>query len=157
MPPSGPASTSSWPPSVRARSSISSKRGAPPLAGAVVGDDRLDAAVARFDHAQRDPRRGPAPDRLVHRVADDLVQADPRVLGQRVGGFHVDVHLDLVREPDLLRERLHRRPEPLVSQDDRLDVEREVAERADRVAVPRERRTQHLLGFVEPLRLDASR
>ena len=42
----------------------------------------------------------------------------------------------LLREPELLGERLHRRPEALVAQHDRLEVEREVAQRADRVPVP---------------------
>ena len=56
----------------------------PPLAGAVVGDHRLDAAVRRIERPGRDPRRRPAPERLVHRLADDLVERDLRVLGERL-------------------------------------------------------------------------
>src|ERR1700756_3754288 len=56
--------------------------GPAPLAGAVVGDHRLDAPIRLLDHANRDSLRRPAAQRLVHRLADDLVDADPRVLGQ---------------------------------------------------------------------------
>jgi hypothetical protein len=45
-----------------------------------------------------------------------------------------------VLHPELVRELLDRSAEPLVAQHHRLDVEREIAERADRLAMPLERR-----------------
>jgi hypothetical protein len=66
----------------------------------------------------------------------------------------LELELNLVRQAGLVGERPDGRREPLVPQDDRLDVEREVAQRADRLAVPLERRGEHALRVVEPVRLD---
>src|SRR6266508_115817 len=104
------------------------------LARRVVGDQRLDGAPGTLDHAHGDPRGRPAPDRLVQRLTDDLVDRDLRMLGEGLGAVDVEVDLDSVRDPELFRERAHRRAEPLVPQHDRLQLERELAERADRRA-----------------------
>src|SRR5437763_16570278 len=72
-----------------------------PLARAVVRDHRLDAPVLGLGHADRDSRRRPAPQRLVNRLADALVEADARVLRQRLARLDVEADLDPVREPDL--------------------------------------------------------
>ena len=48
----------------------------------------------------------------------------------------VDLDLELVLDPELVRELLHRGGEALVAEHDRLDVEGEVAKRADRLPVP---------------------
>src|SRR3954467_15566653 len=61
----------------------------PPLAGAVVGDLRLDAAVPALGHPDRDPRRRAAPERLVPRLPNDLVETDAGVLREALGRLHV--------------------------------------------------------------------
>src|SRR5919201_3602794 len=112
---------------------------APPLAGAVVGDLGRNLALDLFD-PNRDPGRRSAPDRLRDGLTDYLVERDLRLLGELRAAVEVEVELHLVREPDLIRERPHRRSEPLVAEHDRLDVERQVAQRADRLAVALQRR-----------------
>src|SRR3954465_10011067 len=67
---------------------------APALSGSVVRDLDLDDA-ATFEDADAQPRRRPAPDRLVQRLADDLEDRDLRVLGQVFGDADVEVDLDL--------------------------------------------------------------
>src|SRR3954452_3580666 len=106
------------------------------VAGPVVRDHRVDRAVLAGGDRDRDARGRAAPDREVEGLADDLVERDLRLLGQRLAAVDVEVELDPVRDPELLGERGHRRAEPLVAQDDGLQVEREVAERADRLPVP---------------------
>src|SRR5207248_634376 len=66
---------------------------APPLTRAVVRDHGLDPPLARR-HADRDPVRRPAAERLVHGLAADLVEPDPRVLRQAVRRVDVEVDLD---------------------------------------------------------------
>src|SRR5204863_1113728 len=85
--------------------------GAPALAGAVVRDYGFDPSVAGLGHAERDPVRRASPQRLVHGLANDLVEADASVLGQAVRSLEVEVELDPVRDPDLVGERLHGRRE----------------------------------------------
>src|SRR5918995_7524105 len=52
------------------------ERGRAPLAGAVVGDDRLDLALLGVADHDRDLRRRPTSHGLVERLADDLVEPD---------------------------------------------------------------------------------
>jgi hypothetical protein len=54
--------------------------------------------------------------------------------------------VDPVLDPLVLRERVHRAREAVVAEDDRLEVERQVAELADRRPRPGERRVEDLLG-----------
>ena len=63
-------------------------------------------------------------------------------------GLDVDLHRPLLR--DLLGERPNRRLEPVIAERDRLDVERQVAERLDRLAVLLERRGQDPARIVVP-------
>src|ERR671926_403192 len=65
----------------------------PALAGRVVGDDRVEAPVLGSCNPNRDPFRRPTPDGLVERLADDLVDARLRLLGERLSGLHLDVDL----------------------------------------------------------------
>ena len=74
-----------------------------------------------------------------------------RLLGQVPGRFKVEIDLDLVGQTDLIGVCAHCGGEALVAQDDRLDVEGEVAQRADRLAVAVERRCEHTPGIVESL------
>ena len=60
----------------------------------------------------------------------------------------------LVRHAELLGERADGRAEALVAQHDRLELEREVAQRADRLPLLLERRPEHLLRLVGPVLLD---
>src|SRR6266480_178674 len=125
----------------------------PALARSVVGDLRRDLPVELSD-ANRDSGRRPAADRLADRLADDLVEADLRLLRQLPGCVEVEVDLDLVRKPDLVGVGAYGSSEALVPQDDRLDVEGEVAQRTDRLPVAFERGRQYPLGIVEPLGFD---
>ena len=117
---------------------------APPLAGAVVDDHRLDAPPSSVATAIAIRVGGPRRIGLVDRLADDLVERGLRPLGRAPPPASTSSSIwMLVREPDLLGQRLHRRPEALVAQHDRLEVEREVAELADRLALPLERHAEH--------------
>src|SRR5207248_5625910 len=61
----------------------------PPLARAVVGDDRLDGPVPRLGDPDRDPgRRAPA-DRQVHGFTNDLVEPDLGVLREALAWVDV--------------------------------------------------------------------
>ena len=70
------------------------------------------------------------------------------------GGRDVDGDLDLPLHAHFFRERLHGRREPLVAEHDGLEVERQVAQRPDRLAVTFERVGQHLLRGFELAFLD---
>ena len=72
-----------------------------PLRRAVVGDDELDAASLRRPDGDLDARERPALDRLLGRLAEDLVEGDRGVLAEFVGVRDVEVDLDVVarREP----------------------------------------------------------
>ena len=147
VPPSAPCSTVRFPESVRARSAITSKlarRRSPGASSATIASTPPPSA------ANLDPRRWPASHRLRDRLADDLVERRARLRRQRLA--RVDVHVDLhpVREPERLRECFHRGGEALVAEHDRLEVEREIAERADRVALPCERAVEDPGGLLEP-------
>ena len=109
----------------------------------VVGNRRHEAAVVRPLDADGDPRRRPAAHRRVERLADDLVQRRLHLLAEQLGRGDIDVDLDLAREPDLVREPADGRLDPLVAQHDRLEAERQLAQRADRVAMPVERLVQN--------------
>src|SRR5438876_11896766 len=74
---------------------------APPLTRAVVRDHGLDPPFARRD-ADRDPVRRPSAERLIHGLADDLVEPDPRVLREAVRRLDVEVALDSICDPDLV-------------------------------------------------------
>src|SRR5918911_5204244 len=54
----------------------------PPLTGRVVSDRRLHAAVFRLADGHREALRRSAANRVVHRLADDLVQRRLRLLSQ---------------------------------------------------------------------------
>ena len=154
MPPSRPCSTEKRPFSVVTRSSRASssafRRSPLPLSETIVS--RPPALDLADDDG--DPRRRPAQDRLVERLADDLVEADLLLLAEPLGRRDVDVDLEAVLEPQLLGELLHGGDDPLVAQHDRLDVEREVAERADRVAVLLEGGAHDLARIAGPVLAD---
>ena len=139
VPPSSPCSTEKRPLSVEARSPIESReavrRSPVPSSATIVSISPCRGVPDR----DRDPRRRPAPHRLVQRLADDLVEPDLLLLAEALGSRDVDLDLDLMLEPELAGELVDRRAEALVAQHDRLDVEREVAEGADRLAVALER------------------
>ncbi len=73
----------------------------------------------------------------------------------RVGDVERD--LQLLGEPELLRKRLDGGREALVAQHERLEVEREVAQRADRVALALEDLREHALRLLEAAGLDRGR
>src|SRR5215207_11463974 len=109
------------------------------LAGTIVHDHGLDrAAVDRAD-SDADSSWWPAANSLVDRFADDLVERNLRALRERLARRNVEIHLDPVRECNLVGERLHGRREALVAKDDRLQREREVAQLADRLSLTLER------------------
>ena len=122
-------------------------------------EDRAEGAGALGEHLERAPaalgrcvvpdhevqrsrrvRRGrdleaggrPTPDRLLERLAHDLVERGLRLFAERVDRRDVERDLDPVLATARLRERVDRRREPVVAQRDRLEVEGEVAELADR-------------------------
>ncbi len=82
-------------------------------------------------------------------LADDLVERHLRLLGERLAV--VDVHVDPhpVGEAELLGEGVDGRGESLVAQDDRLQGEREVAQRADRVALAPDHAREQLLRLLD--------
>src|SRR5262249_60281210 len=96
--------------------------------------------------ADRDPgRRAPA-DGLADRLPAGLVAPDLRLFGQIARRVEIEIDLNLARKSDLLRKRADGGRKPFVSQDDRLDVEGEVAQRADRLAMALERIGEHEAG-----------
>ena len=139
VPPSAPGSTVTAPLSDRARSSIASKlarRRSPAPSSAITAS----TPPSRRSATGTETRVG-GPRRIAwcERLADDLVERDLRVLGEVVGGLDVEVDLDLVRRSRAGRRAPGPRAEALVAEDDRLELEREVAQRADRLALPLER------------------
>src|SRR5258708_23953413 len=124
------------------------------LLGAVVLDRRDEAPVRLAHHAHADPRGRPAPHGAVQRLADDLVERRLHLLAERLGRRDVHLDLDLPLEPERVRERRDGRADALVAQHDRLEVEREVAERADGVALARERVGEDLARRLEVALLD---
>src|SRR5215208_5347212 len=78
----------------------------PALAGSVVADHELDAAIRELLDLHRHVRGWPAPNGGVERLADDLVEGRLRALGQLLGPRDVHLDLDLLLEPELRRERL---------------------------------------------------
>ena len=89
-------------------------------------------------------RRRPAPDRLLERLAHDLVQRRLRPLAERVDQRDVERDLDPLLEAAGLRERVDCRCEAVVAQHHRLEVEGELAELADRRPRPAERLVEDL-------------
>src|SRR5687768_8094279 len=67
------------------------------LAGGVVADEELDAAVLRSVDRDAD-LPGISPQRLVEQLADDRVERDLGVLADLLAGVHVEVDLNLVGE-----------------------------------------------------------
>src|SRR5439155_7080236 len=107
-------------------------RSSPPLAWSIVANRQLECLrVARLDaHGERLWR--PAPDRALERLANDLVQRRLCPLAEHLRRGDIQLGLDAVLETAVLRERLHRHREPVVAQHDGLDIERKVAQLADR-------------------------
>src|SRR2546428_1394365 len=87
----------------------------PALTGTVIGDPRLDPAVFALGHRDRDPRGRAAPQRLIQPLTDDLVEGDLRLLREALADGDVDVHLDPVRETDVIGQAPNRRVEALVA------------------------------------------
>ena len=117
----------------------------PPLTGSVVANRQLELLGGAGLHAHGERLRGPPPDRALEGLANDLVQRRLRTLAEHFRGADIELGLDAVLEAAVLRERLHRHREPVVPQYDRLEIEREVAELADRRARARERLVEDLL------------
>jgi hypothetical protein len=107
----------------------------PALARRVVGDRRLDAAVLRLAHLSRTAPAAGRAHRLVHSLADDLVQRRLRLLRELLRGVDVEVDAHVVRQLDLIGERADGGREALVAENDRLEVERQAAQLTDRRAV----------------------
>src|SRR5205085_8856668 len=102
--------------------------------------------LARRDaHGER--LRRAAPDRAFERLADDLVERGLRPLAEHFRCGDVQLGLDAVLQAAVLRERLHGHREAVVAEDDRLEIEREVAELADRGSRARQRLVEGLLGL----------
>src|SRR5206468_7333992 len=97
------------------------------LSGPVVFDHRLDRAVGLLGDPHRDAARRPAPSRLGQCLADHLVERDLRALGELLAEVDVEVDANLLRDAEPLGEASYRRSETLVAEDDRLEVERQVA------------------------------
>ena len=154
VPPSSLCWTEKRPFSVAARSSIATsdarRRSPLPLSATIVS--RPPSGVSRISTEMR--VGGPRRTAWFKRLADDLVQADLALLGEAFGVFDVDVDLHLVLETELLCELLDGSAEALVPEDDRLDVEGEVAEGADRLALLLERRNHDPARVVGPVRAD---
>ncbi len=93
------------------------------------------SSVSRDGHA--DPARLAA-DGLAQPLADELVERDLCALGESLARGDLDVHHDGPVEAEALGERPHGGSEALVAQHDRLEVEREVAKRVDRLPLPLE-------------------
>src|SRR6266545_2960984 len=127
---------------------------APPLPGRVVRDHGLDASARDLADAHRNARRRTTANRLMDRFPDDLVDRDLSVLGKRLRALDLEVDLDAVRHAELVRQRPNRRSEALVAKHDRLELEREVAQRADRLALLLERRAQDAVRLLGPAGLD---
>src|SRR5689334_5335796 len=90
--------------------------------------------------------RRAAADRPLERLADDLVERGLRALAEELGGSDVDLDVDAVLDPLVLRERGDRAREAVVAEHHRLEVEREVAELADRRSRAAQRRLEDLGG-----------
>src|SRR5471032_2671721 len=127
---------------------------ASPLGLGVIGDDRLDASVRGGGDAYLHPRRRPATDRLVEEFADDRVEGYLTGFAEDLRLVDGEVDLERVRLADLRRERLEGGAEALVAQHDGLEGEREVAQLADRAALPVERGGENLRCIVELAGLD---
>ena len=116
------------------------QRGRAPLAGAVVGHDRLDLALPRCRGSR--PRSSTAaraaPPGSATRGRSGRARPAPSRRGSPPAPTSTSI-CTLCSSPELVRELVHGRAEALVAQHDRLDVEGEVAERADRLAVALER------------------
>src|SRR5579862_8654966 len=117
---------------------------AAPLAWSVVADRHHQGlCVARSDH-DRERVGWAATDCAFERLAHDLIQRRLRALAENLGGGDIELERDPVLVRPGLGERVHRRREAVVTEDDRLEVEREVAELADRRPRPGERLLEHL-------------
>src|SRR5205085_5598127 len=85
-----------------------------------------------------------ASDRLVQRLADDLVESGLGLLGELLARVGVELDADAVLDRDLIGERANCGRKALVPEDDRLEVEREVSQLSDRRAVSYERPSDDL-------------
>src|SRR5207244_6436366 len=115
------------------------------LAGRIVGDRRLDAAVLRPPRRDPQPSRGAATDGLVERLANVLVHGRLRLPREQIRRVHVELDTDAVRQRDLIRQSSYRRRETLIAQHDGFEIEREVAQLADRRAMTHERAADDFL------------
>src|SRR3954468_15339548 len=115
----------------------------------VVGDHRLDAPVVARRDRHGDPGWRSTAKRLVECLADDLVERHLGALGKLLAGVDVEVDAQPGRDAELLGQRADGRHEALVPEDDRLEREREVAQRADRVALAVDHAREQLLRLVD--------
>src|SRR5262249_8805562 len=74
----------------------------------------------------------------------DLVQRGLRLLGELFAGVGVELDVHAVLDRELIRQCPDRRREALIAQDDRLQVEREIAKLTDRRSVSHERSSDDL-------------
>ena len=74
-----------------------------------------------------------------------MVEADLLSLAEHRSAADVDVDLQLVLDAELRGQRFHCRPEALIAQHDRLDVEGQIAELLDRLAVAEQGRDHDFL------------
>ena len=97
----------------------------------VVGDAELDAALLERARRDLDVRAAGVLDGVRRRLLGDPVERDLRLAVERVDRARIDVDRDLVRLRELVGELAERRGEAVVAQRDRLERERERAQRAD--------------------------
>ena len=98
------------------------ERAPSPLGRRVVPDHQAQRARYVRDGGDLEARGGSTPDRLLERLAHDLVQRRLRLLAERVDRRHVERDLDPVLAAAGLRERVDRRGETVVAQRHRFEV-----------------------------------
>ena len=89
----------------------------------------------------------------MERLPDDLVDRHLRVLGEGLGRLDVELDLDAVRQAELIREPAYGRAKALVAKDDRLELERKVAQGANGVPLLLESRRQDALSLFSAVAL----
>src|SRR5205823_2941782 len=96
----------------------------------------------------------PAANRLLERLARDLVQRRLLPLAERVDGADVEGDRHRVLADARLAESIEGSGEAVIAQDDRLEVEGEVAQLADGGARPQECAVDDALSLLEVALLD---
>ncbi len=150
------------PPTPQARSRMASTpRCMPPRcnssslrAAAVVGDAELDAALLERARGDVDARAAGVLDGVRRRLLRDAVERDLCLPVECVDGRGVDHDLDLVRFRELTGELAERRREAVVAQRDRLERERQRAQRADDAPAVLERAVERAEALVDLAGLD---